>query len=242
MSVYVVSDIHGLKDRYDFMLKELNLSEEDSLYILGDVIDRGKDGIAILQDIMKHKNMHMIIGNHEYMMLKYYRNLESNSCDLYDKLVADDLWNQNHNQYTKLAFEKLSHKKQQEILSFIEALPVAYTHINVNGEIYYLVHGCPHDDLEKEIIYRENCLGRLTVESYVWNRIGFSPNYFDDRCVIVGHTPTLFFQNQQPYEVWFNGEDIMKSNVINIDCGCAANNKYTRLGVIRLDDRKVFYF
>lgn len=50
MSTYVMSDVHGLKDRYDAMLKALALKEEDTLYILGDVIDRGPDGIAILRD------------------------------------------------------------------------------------------------------------------------------------------------------------------------------------------------
>lgn len=39
MAVYVMSDVHGLKDRYDRMMEKIH--EEDTLYILGDVIDRG---------------------------------------------------------------------------------------------------------------------------------------------------------------------------------------------------------
>lgn len=50
MAVYVMSDVHGLKDRYDRMIEYIH--EEDTLYILGDVIDRGPDGIVILQDAM----------------------------------------------------------------------------------------------------------------------------------------------------------------------------------------------
>ena len=34
MSTYVMSDVHGLKDRYDAMLEALALKEEDTLYIL----------------------------------------------------------------------------------------------------------------------------------------------------------------------------------------------------------------
>ena len=51
MAVYVMSDVHGLKDRYDRMIEYIH--EEDTLYILGDVIDRGPDGIVILQDAMQ---------------------------------------------------------------------------------------------------------------------------------------------------------------------------------------------
>ena len=50
---YVCADIHGRWDKYQAMLDDLNLGEDDKLYILGDVIDRGEDGIRILQDIMK---------------------------------------------------------------------------------------------------------------------------------------------------------------------------------------------
>ena len=59
---YVISDIHGMWDKYQNMLKLINFSAEDELYILGDVIDRGEDGIKILQDIRKHTNMHLLMG------------------------------------------------------------------------------------------------------------------------------------------------------------------------------------
>lgn len=74
MAVYVMSDVHGLKDRYDRMME--NIHEEDTLYILGDVIDRGPDGIVILQDVMQRSNVKMLMGNHEYMMLQYYQALK----------------------------------------------------------------------------------------------------------------------------------------------------------------------
>ena len=51
MSTYVCSDIHGQYGLYKSMLHEINLTPEDHLYILGDMIDRGQDGIRILQDV-----------------------------------------------------------------------------------------------------------------------------------------------------------------------------------------------
>ena len=42
--VYIMSDIHGRKDCFDDMLKQIKLTENDTLYILGDVVDRNSDG------------------------------------------------------------------------------------------------------------------------------------------------------------------------------------------------------
>ena len=51
--IYVMSDIHGQKRRFDSVMKQINLQPEDTLYVLGDVIDRNPDGIKILQDAVK---------------------------------------------------------------------------------------------------------------------------------------------------------------------------------------------
>lgn len=46
MGTYVVSDIHGLYDKFKKACEALDLvNGTDHLYILGDVIDRGKEGI-----------------------------------------------------------------------------------------------------------------------------------------------------------------------------------------------------
>lgn len=39
--IYVMSDIHGSKRRFDAIMEQIKLTDEDTLYILGDVIDRG---------------------------------------------------------------------------------------------------------------------------------------------------------------------------------------------------------
>ena len=71
MAHYVMGDIHGEADRFHAMLKKIQFSEDDILILLGDVIDRGPDGIALLLEIMEMPNVIMLLGNHEYMMLQY---------------------------------------------------------------------------------------------------------------------------------------------------------------------------
>ena len=48
MSTYVISDIHGQYKAYKKMLREIDFKPEDTLYVLGDAIDRGPNGIKVL--------------------------------------------------------------------------------------------------------------------------------------------------------------------------------------------------
>ena len=68
--IYVMSDLHGCYEKYKIMLEKLNFSDEDTLYILGDVVDRGNDGIKILLDMMERKNVIPLLGNHDYIAKK----------------------------------------------------------------------------------------------------------------------------------------------------------------------------
>ena len=53
MSVYCVSDIHGDLERFDKLLEKISFSEEDTMYVIGDVVDRGKEPIKLLIKIME---------------------------------------------------------------------------------------------------------------------------------------------------------------------------------------------
>ena len=62
MSTYVCSDIHGQYGLYKAMLEQINLSGGDRLLILGDMIDRGPDGLQILQDASARANVTCLLG------------------------------------------------------------------------------------------------------------------------------------------------------------------------------------
>ena len=41
---YVMSDIHGCYEKYRAMLENIEFAADDTLYVLGDVLDRGRTG------------------------------------------------------------------------------------------------------------------------------------------------------------------------------------------------------
>ena len=60
--IYCMSDIHGELDRFKAMLDLINFSSDDTLYIIGDVIDRHPGGVEILKIIKDTPNMFMPVS------------------------------------------------------------------------------------------------------------------------------------------------------------------------------------
>lgn len=226
MAHYVMSDIHGEANRFHAMLEKIQFSSKDTLYILGDVIDRGPDGISLLKTIMGMPNAIMLLGNHEYMMLQYMSPTASET----------DIrrWNRNGNAPTLAAYHCLDNPEQQKILCFLKTLPT-HLKIEVNGSKFYLVHGFPGENVHDEV------WGRPTMET---------PNPVPDFQLIIGHTPVQYLiedaQEQINFEIEIEskGEHLHVTHApgfIDIDCGCGHNMPIKALACLRLEDMEEYY-
>lgn len=69
MANYVMSDLHGCYDSFLLMLETINLTNDDTLYILGDVIDRGDKSLEIIDYIVSKPNIVWLKGNHEEFLI-----------------------------------------------------------------------------------------------------------------------------------------------------------------------------
>lgn len=238
MSTYVISDIHGRKERFYKMIETLNFKDTDTIYVLGDVIDRGIDGIEILQYIKNHEQFKLLMGNHEYMMLQYYDEIKKENINP----IYEERWFRNGATPTYLSFEALDTNEKEEILEYIRLLPLAICDLKVNDRLFYLVHGAPVNTIREGTIYLHTILPpSINAYDFIWERINVNTEYLKDRCAIIGHTMTCYYQDTQPYRIYSDHEDLNKATLIDIDCGCAANNMYASLAVLRLDDMEVFY-
>lgn len=226
MAHYVLSDIHGEADRFHGILEKIHFSDSDTLYIIGDVIDRGPYGIALLREIMDSPNMVMLLGNHEYMMLQYF-NPNATEVDI-------RRWNRNGNGPTLRAYARLKGNVRQEILDFLRMRPT-HLEVAVNGQRFYLVHGFPGGNVHDE----------------VWGRPdAHDPNPIPDTQLIIGHTPVLILgrteEDQDAYcmELERMGEHLRiyhAPGFLDIDCGSGHNLPIKALACIRLEDMEEFY-
>lgn len=144
MATYVISDIHGMYNKFTELLNKIKLKETDTLYILGDVLDRGPDPIKTLLKIMSMPNVICMLGNHEDMALdclKFFmtteiteQSLSGVSEEMLEKLVT---WQYNGSKTTIDGFRALDRAKQQEIIDFIEDMPVLL--VDTDEDKYYKV-------------------------------------------------------------------------------------------------------
>ena len=52
MAVYAIADIHGEYDLFMELLDKIALQDTDTLYVIGDVVDRGPHPVKVLQQMM----------------------------------------------------------------------------------------------------------------------------------------------------------------------------------------------
>lgn len=230
MSTYVMSDIHGEYDKYRKMLETINFSDDDVLYILGDVIDRGDKPIMLLRDMSVRANIIPVAGNHEIMALDVLRSLLVEvTQDNYDSQITKELiekmfeWQQNGGDITLRQFKELPIDVRISLFEYLEEFS-PYEVVRVKDNTFILTH-CGNISSEKP-------LSQHSIFELAFTRADFCKRVFDDSSIycISGHTPTLALTNKP--------EIYKKNNNYNIDCGAVFGG---RLACLRLDDFCEFY-
>lgn len=230
--VYLMSDIHGEYDKYISMLKAINFKDEDVLYILGDVLDRGPEPIKVLKDTSMRHNVYPIIGNHEIMAIDVLEELlvevtEGN----YDKHINENIinklieWQQNGGDITLSQFKNLSNEERFYLIDYLREF-APYEVIDINNKTYILVHSGLGN------YKKSKALKEYSLEELAFSRPNYDKQLFDDTSIYIvsGHTPTLSITGKSKI--------YHQNNNICIDCGATFGGK---LACLRLDDMKEFY-
>ena len=260
MSTYVMSDFHGRHDLFIRMLEKISFSDADTLYILGDVADRGPDGIQTYLYIMDKPNIIFLVGNHEMLFLSAIKRMLMVGTKDPDKLLNTQefmLWIYNGGIPTWNAFIMQPRAVRRAILEYIGNGYLIIPDVQVGGKHFYLCHATHADTyVDKPVLFKD-ASGELK-QHIVWDRIyprntrmsaefdsiDYSELYVKypkNTTMIFGHTPTTLFRDPAPDgrgRIWHGG----KGHLIDIDCGCAVREpRFAMLGCLRLDDMAEFY-
>ena len=235
--IYVVSDIHGHLDKFKALLDMINFNDDDFMYILGDVLDRGNDPIGLLRFIMDKSNMELLMGNHEndaYIILSMLM-MEIDSEDTVDKVLTDDFY-ENYNNWinvnggyvTMRKFKALSDcLVQNDIVDYLSDLRL-YEALQIGDRLYILAHSFAyqHFDEDKE-------LDEYDMPDFLYEHVEYGKKYYSDDniYIVTGHVPTLFINNEA--KIYHH------NNHIAIDCGAYMENG--KLACLCLDDMQEFY-
>lgn len=242
--IYAMADIHGQYDKYIAMLEKINFSDNDILFVLGDVIDRGSQGMAILKDMMMRTNVYPILGNHEYMAITaipwLMQEITEETVEKIDPEMMQGLieWMNVGGSSSIIEFRRLPRDDQEAILEYLTEFKL-YETVEVGGKEYVLVHaGLTNFDEERS-------LSSYDLSEVLFQRPDYEIKYFKDKYLVTGHTPTrvayaaergVLLEELSSDEY----QDLIfkKNNHIAIDCGSSFGGN---LGCICLDTLEEYY-
>lgn len=231
---YVISDLHGYPlEKFKKLLKKAEFSDDDFLYILGDVIDRNGDGgVEMLCYLLEQPNVQLILGNHEAMLL---------SCEfVFDEITESSIENINGekiellNNYmlnggdvTLKALRELKNKNSDiltDILDYLHTAPL-YEAVTAGENDFLLVHsGIDNFNKNKK-------LSQYSADDFIWAWPKIDDEYYDNIITVFGHTPTMSYGKK------YAGKILKTKTWIDIDIGAGFGQEPV---LFRLDDFKEF--
>ncbi len=232
---YVISDLHGYPlEKFKKLLEKADFSDDDFLYILGDVIDRNGDGgIEMLCWLMNQPNVELILGNHEAMLLScefLFDEITDETVQAFDseKMELFTNYQLNGGDVTLNALGELNKKSPQtvsEIIDYLKDAPL-YDGISVGDKDFLLVHsGLDNFSPNKK-------MSDYSAEELIWAWPEIDEDYYDDIITIFGHTPTMSYGDE------YKGKIIKTRTWIDIDVGAGFGIEPV---LLRLDDFKQFH-
>jgi serine/threonine protein phosphatase 1 len=232
--IFATSDLHGYPpERFQDLLSKAEFGSSDHLYVIGDVIDRNGDGgVAMLRWMMREPNVTLLRGNHEEMMLDcdflFTMDAAALSVKELNAKQEHDLffWHRNGGMTTIANLMNLNESDPEELiilLDYVQSAPVC-AEVTVPMKQFVLVHGGFTG------FRPEKPLQEYDQRDLVWTRPYITERYWDDRLVILGHTPTEYYGNK--------GRAFVTPTWIDIDTGAAGGGSPM---LLRLDDLAEFY-
>lgn len=190
----VIGDIHGCIDTFRALLDKVALSKSDSLYLLGDYIDKGRDSGAVLDDIIRLRSdgytIVAIRGNHEENLIHAHENYNPRMIRAFVGRISKS--------WTLLDSDGKIYKRY---LDFVYSLPDYYD----TGD-FLLVHAGLNFNLDDPLSDRLSILGeRRFRDNADISKIGM-------RRVIHGHQPTSITIIRHLVN--------SKSDIVPLDAGC----------------------
>jgi hypothetical protein len=226
-SIYIIGDVHGQLNKLIKLLKDAELIDSDHswqagaarLWFIGDFVDRGPDGIDVLDLVMRLQSeaaavggtVSSILGNHEMLLLAAYR-FGRRSTGLGSNFLSR--WQQNGGNRKDIASLTPRHL---EWMAHLPAMALVDDYLFVHADApFYINCGRTIDEVNTafdKLLSRSDALAweEMLEEfarrgAFMYTTIGeeFAVrflNTFGGRQLVHGHTPISSMLSCQPVKV-----------------------------------------
>ena len=176
----IIGDVHGHYEGLMTLLEAIAPSSEDSVYFLGDLIDRGPDSARVV-DFVQNSGHACLLGNHEQLLIDAFPNGRSFN-------PALQAWLYSGGRATVASYNDTG-----SLLDHVDWFRTLPTYLDL-GDLW-LVHAGVHPRMLIE---------EQTTQEFCWIREEFhsiTKPYFPDKLIITGHTITFTMPKVAPGEL-----------------------------------------
>ena len=202
--IFFFTDIHGSRPLFDAIMNYCREQDPEATIIFGgDAMDRGKDGYAIMKELLDNPKVVYLMGNHEDMFCKAAREIKAELefkenatrtqirdiiywCRGYDErylAIQDVLYNGGIETLTDWVVDGMP----MELVERIEKLPRTFSYENKD-----FCHAAGVYRTFKEVAdaeYEGKTPDEYAATSVIWSRTGLNIGWAPNRIAIFGHTP-----------------------------------------------------
>ena len=226
---YVISDPHGSLDKFNRLLRQIRFNDNDTMYVLGDIVDYGEQSMELLCDLSMRFNVIPIVGDHDYRALRLLTELDKmlRGGTTPDPEILGEMteWIRDGGQPTMEGFKALDDDMKEGILEYLADLSL-YEEVEVKGKKYLLLHAGIAD------FDPETSLDDYMPEDFIHDPVDPDRSYFDGVTILAGHIPTYTIPGAE------KGKIFRTDSCILMDCGAAFDEP---LGCLCLEDGREIY-
>lgn len=227
----IVGDIHGCIDEFNELVKTLSYNKEtDRLILLGDLIDRGPDSVAVVKRA-REMDLECVMGNHEHKFMKWFRSFGSQNA-VYDRRAH----------YTQFSDADINYIARMDQYIVLPQHNIVVVHAGLRGgvslknqsrdDLYYI----RYTDADSRFLSLKkiNRLGKEATGARFWTEFWYGPE-----SVVYGH-------NVHSYEQPLIEEVQPGVTCYGLDTGCCFGGRLTAMVVetkeiVQVQAKRAYY-
>lgn len=224
-----VGDVHGCLVELNELLEKLSYDpKQDRVILLGDLIDRGPDSVAVVAKAREMK-LECLMGNHEHKFIKWFRS-QGTRVDFYDK----------RDYYGRLSDQDIGYIHDMQL--YIELDDIIAVHaglkpgISISNQTKDDLMYLRYTDSDRKFISLKkiNKLGKEATGAKFWTEFWSGP-----KSVVYGH-------NVHSYEDPLIEETAPGVFCYGIDTGCCFGGRLTALiwetrEIVQVQAKRAYY-
>lgn len=189
---FVASNLYGRMDKFEKLIKKINLKDSDILYILGNIVDFGENSIELVNELSAQYNVYTVLGEHDYkaylLLSEFDRIIREGGAPSLNFSKEMIEWCQNGGQSTLEAFKDADADEKEGFLDYLSDLPVFEEVTLKNGKEFVLTcRGIDNFDKNTDLYDYE-------LDDFMNGYLDIEKTYFDNKTMVVGyvdyeHTP-----------------------------------------------------